>query len=677
MGACAGNAGVLECQSGTLVDTCNPLAGALPDDQCDGFDNDCDGLADDDFDPAGCSDGLFCNGMEVCAAGACAPGPPLDLDDGVSCTEDSCDEANDVILHVPNDGSCDDGLFCNGVETCDAALDCQAGAPPCAGLSCHESTQMCLASGVGSWAFDEGSGTTVGDGSGFGNDGSFGGTATWTTGVNGSALDFQGNDDLVIVPDSPSLDMSNAITIAAWIRPSSQASQYVVKKARKHQVDGYELSLSNGGAIYVRFNQVSSGSNFRANSRSYHPTDGTWMHVAATFDGQAIRLYVNGVLERVENGVGLQIAANDLPLAIGGQDDGSKLYNGAVDEVYLDNRALTEAEVQALAGVEPTPAPLEIELQPAGSTAPTAGNADDPAVWIHPTDPSRSVIIGADKVDGIYVWDLSGQELQHIEQGSRINNVDVRSGVAWGAGTADVVAFNLRALGKLGVFLVNPDYDPAVGDVLVQVADGDSTTNTIQLDSYGLALHRRPADGALFVFERPKETGVIRQYRVDDDGAGGAQVTPVRDLDFSGGVAEGMVVDDELGFFYVSEEAVAVHKFEADPAGSTAALASFAQDDDISGHREGLGLYLGAGGTGYLVLSSQGNGDVKVYERQGANAFVGTISKPSSTGTDGLDATSAPTPLYPQGFLITHDASDSDFDIYDWAEISAGGFDGS
>ena len=81
---------------------------------CDEADDACvDCLGDGD-----CDDGLFCNGAEVCdVSGSCQPGTPPVLDDGVDCTEDSCDEANDTVLHSPDDAICNDGFFCNGVDS--------------------------------------------------------------------------------------------------------------------------------------------------------------------------------------------------------------------------------------------------------------------------------------------------------------------------------------------------------------------------------------------------------------------------------------------------------------------------------------------------------------------------------------------------------------------------------
>ena len=96
---------------------------------------------------AECNDAAFCNGAETCnlGTGQCVPGTPVNVDDGVSCTDDSCDETNDVVVNAPNDGRCDNGAFCDGSETCDAINDCQAGTPPCdSGTeTCDEAGDMC------------------------------------------------------------------------------------------------------------------------------------------------------------------------------------------------------------------------------------------------------------------------------------------------------------------------------------------------------------------------------------------------------------------------------------------------------------------------------------------------------------------------------------------------------
>jgi hypothetical protein len=93
---------------------------------------------------ADCADGAFCNGDETCVASLCQPGEPIVCDDGVTCTEDICNESTDVCDFTADDSVCDDGLFCNGAETCDVALDCQpAQSEPCGGAFCDEETDQC------------------------------------------------------------------------------------------------------------------------------------------------------------------------------------------------------------------------------------------------------------------------------------------------------------------------------------------------------------------------------------------------------------------------------------------------------------------------------------------------------------------------------------------------------
>jgi hypothetical protein len=93
-----------------------------------------------------CDNGQFCDGAETCdPINDCQAGTPVNVDDGVSCTDDSCNEATDTIVNTPNDGLCDNGQFCDGAETCDPNLDCQAGMDPCApGDTCDEGTDTCV-----------------------------------------------------------------------------------------------------------------------------------------------------------------------------------------------------------------------------------------------------------------------------------------------------------------------------------------------------------------------------------------------------------------------------------------------------------------------------------------------------------------------------------------------------
>ena len=70
----------------------------------------------------------YCNGVEICdAVEGCISGTPPNLSDGIGCTVDTCDEQNDIINHTPDATACNDGLSCNGTETCDVNLGCKKG----------------------------------------------------------------------------------------------------------------------------------------------------------------------------------------------------------------------------------------------------------------------------------------------------------------------------------------------------------------------------------------------------------------------------------------------------------------------------------------------------------------------------------------------------------------------
>jgi hypothetical protein len=113
---------------------------------------DCDeenDLCIDFADDSQCDDSAYCNGAETCdiVTGACLQGTPVDCSDGVSCTDDSCNEATDSCDFLPNDANCsDDGLYCNGTEFCDPVADCSSTGDPCpAGEICNEEIDICEA----------------------------------------------------------------------------------------------------------------------------------------------------------------------------------------------------------------------------------------------------------------------------------------------------------------------------------------------------------------------------------------------------------------------------------------------------------------------------------------------------------------------------------------------------
>jgi hypothetical protein len=124
------NCGDGECKQGEDVCNCQEDCSCIQTNNgietCDGLDNDCDGNVDEGGDSL-CDDELFCNGVETCSLGSCNVGTLVDVDDGVACTIDSCDEVNDAIVNVVNNNLCESWQSCNPVSGCRqvSCFDCE------------------------------------------------------------------------------------------------------------------------------------------------------------------------------------------------------------------------------------------------------------------------------------------------------------------------------------------------------------------------------------------------------------------------------------------------------------------------------------------------------------------------------------------------------------------------
>ncbi len=320
-----------------------------------------------------------------------------------------------------------------------------------------------------------------------------------------------------------------------------------------------------------------------------------------------------------------------------------------------------------------------------------AGAADDPAIWVHPTDPSKSLIFGVDKLEGVWIWTMDGKELTHFSPWGKPGNIDVRYGFDLAGKNVDIVALNLRKVkykggSKLACYAINPDYTSGK-DVLTVLCDGKSEGNDFQKDAYGFTLYKDKDTGKMYCFESPngEPSEIIRQYQIESNSAGNAvTVKPVRDIPFNGNYKiEGMVCDDELGFYYVSEEtedAKGVYKYLASPDADTKAVSIIAPPSDgYRRDREGLALYDAGNGQGYIIVVDQGEGPdtysiLRLYDRV-TNELVKTVIHLNSDGEvlyddDGVDANSSPLPGFPHGVVVGHDGDASKFTIYDWADFA-------
>ncbi len=223
---------------------------------------------------------------------------------------------------------------------------------------------------VGCWQMEENGGTTLIDGSSFANDGALV-SPQWVAGKTGTWAINPNATNTVTIPDSDSLDLSDALTIAAWIRPMGTGftTQTLVSKDvfTGALVAGYELNLSSAGKVFIRINN--DDTNYRLNSATSYPINGSaWMHVAVTFSSTSLKVYINGIEDASKTVAATSISTNTLPLALGRQPgDLPRANNGYLDDVRIYNRALSQGEIQTLANTPPA-APTGLTATPGNTT---------------------------------------------------------------------------------------------------------------------------------------------------------------------------------------------------------------------------------------------------------------------------------------------------------------------
>lgn len=304
-----------------------------------------------------------------------------------------------------------------------------------------------------------------------------------------------------------------------------------------------------------------------------------------------------------------------------------------------------------------------------GSAHNTGDTADDSAIWIHPTDPSQSIVIGDDKNGGMMVWNLDGSEIQYLDATKRLNNVDIRYNFPMAGSYSTGQSHTRVALvvvgyengNSLATYKVNPNTRrlESTGDVPLSIST-----------PYGGCMYRSPVTGKYYYFVNWK-SGQWQQVELRDGGGGQVAGTVVRSHD-AGGQTEGCVADDVQRYYYIGEEAAGVWRYGAEPGDGTGRVQV---DNTGSGHLtadvEGMTMYYKSNGAGYLIVSSQGSSTFQVYQRvppsgTTPNAFVGEFDVVGSGtiddtgGTDGMDVTNFPLgSAFSYGLLVVHDASNS------------------
>jgi glucose/arabinose dehydrogenase/PKD repeat protein len=246
-------------------------------------------------------------------------------------------------------------------------------------------TESAPASGlVGAWGFDEASGAQALDASGRGNTGTLSGATRSASGRFGAALSFDGLDDWVTVADSASLDLSTGMTLEAWVHPTALGTRW--RTAAIKEAPGalaYALYASEGSGRAS--GHVTTGAESDVRSTAAVPVN-AWTHLATTFDGSTLRLYVNGS-QVASRAVAGQIVNSTGPLRFGGNAIWPEAFQGRLDEIRVYERALTAAEVASDMTTPVTATGPRLTVSPASlSFTATQGGANPAARTVSVTN---------------------------------------------------------------------------------------------------------------------------------------------------------------------------------------------------------------------------------------------------------------------------------------------------
>ena len=368
--------------------------------------------------------------------------------------------------------------------------------------------------------------------------------------------------------------------------------------------------------------------------------------------------------------------------------------------------------------------------------APAGTNdADDAAIWVHPTDPSQSLILGSVKQWGLDVYRPDGTVVQTLGAGGgRFNNVDL---VYPNAGSAEALAIVTdRKTDKLHIYRVDTAPTPQATPVVEVTAAGvpllfGTSAPVASKTAYGIAAWRTPG-GAIEVFVSQENTTNLQKVvltGVGTSSVGYQKVGPVLSLPNTFTLpngqswtpcfnpskptwqahVEGMVVDPANGTLWADQELVGLWSISTNfegpqpvPTQLVHKLKRYGQtwtvqnskcvinnsstsygDAYLPGDLEGIGLYRSGNGTGgYLFMSNQKGSVFTVFDRdgvayRGAFKVVAAGAIDAVTQTDGVAVTNVSMgPAFPQGMVITQDGANSNpsgtnFKFTPWQSVAS------
>ena len=300
-------------------------------------------------------------------------------------------------------------------------------------------------------------------------------------------------------------------------------------------------------------------------------------------------------------------------------------------------------------------------------TEKTLNDTDDPAIWIHPTDASKSIVFGTDKKTNgaVYAFNLQGKVIEDktIRNLKRPNNVDLEYGFALNDSVkVDVLVFTEREKQQIRMFTV-PDMVPLDNGGFSVFEDEEELENKLPM---GIALYKSPIDGSFYAIvgrkKGPKQ-GYLYQYKLVSENNKVKSVLVRKFGHFSDKKEiEAIAIDAEMGFVYYSDEGHGIRKYYAEPSKGDKELACFGSKyfkKDI----EGIAIAKYDDGKGVIIVSDQQRGQFNIFDRQ-TNKFIKSVNL-STTETDGCEVVTVPlNDTFKSGLFVAMN-NDKDFYFYD------------
>ena len=322
-------------------------------------------------------------------------------------------------------------------------------------------------------------------------------------------------------------------------------------------------------------------------------------------------------------------------------------------------------------------APTFATLVAAVETVSVPDVPDDPAIWIHPSDPARSTVVVTNKVEqpagALIVFDLQGKILQTVGNLDRPNNVDIEQNILLEGRRLDIAVVAERRAHAIRLYSIDPETRLLSEMARLPVLAGEEGEFA---EPMGIAIYKRTNDAVFVIIGRkagPVE-GYLWQYRLRS----GPAIELVRRFGrYSGeGEIEAIAVDDALGYVYYADEAAGIRKYDADPEAADHELAFFGQSG-YRGDREGIAIYATDERKGFVVSTDQIEGSSRylLYRREGTKSnahdhseIVAILEGPADA-TDGIEVVSTPlSPTWPRGLFVAMNSGHRNFLFFPWPQ---------